>query len=94
MLALGRALASDPKVLLLDEPSLGLAPRVVAETMTIIRDLRDEAGLAVLLVEQNAHSALSIADVGIVISLGRTVAEGSPEELDKDEELRHAYLGF
>lgn len=94
MLALGRALASGPKVLLLDEPSLGLAPRVVADTMATIRDLRDRAGISVLLVEQNAHSALTIADLGVVISMGRVVALGAPADLDKDEELRHAYLGF
>jgi energy-coupling factor transporter ATP-binding protein EcfA2 len=74
MLVVGRALLSKPKVLLLDEPSLGLAPLVVAQIFALVRDLVDRTGLAVLLVEQNAKSALSIADRGVVLSLGRVVA--------------------
>jgi branched-chain amino acid transport system ATP-binding protein len=94
MLSIGRALAARPRALLLDEPSLGLAPLVVAHIMRLIRSLADTRGLAVLLVEQNARSALSIADRGIVLNLGRVVADRPPGELAADEQLRHAYLGF
>jgi branched-chain amino acid transport system ATP-binding protein len=97
MLVIGRALLTGPSVLLLDEPSLGLAPRVVAQIFGLLRDLVTDAasgGLAVLLVEQNARSALSIADVGIVLNLGRVVARDDAAALAADEGLRHAYLGF
>jgi branched-chain amino acid transport system ATP-binding protein len=94
MLTIGRALMARPRVLLLDEPSLGLAPVIVAQIMGMIRRLADTLGLAVLLVEQNARSALSIADRGIVLNLGRVVADQEPSELAADERLRHAYLGF
>ncbi|WP_019813030.1 ABC transporter ATP-binding protein [Saccharomonospora saliphila] len=94
MLVLGRALLSAPEVLLLDEPSLGLAPRVVAQIFGVVRDLVDRAGLTVLLVEQNARSALSIADTGFVLSLGRVVASADAAALAADDDLRHAYLGF
>ncbi len=94
MLVIGRALMSRPRVLLLDEPSLGLAPRLVAQILGRLRDLRERTGLTVLLVEQNARSALSVADRGIVLALGRIVAEGEPDALVADEKLRHAYLGF
>ena len=94
MLSIGRALVARPRVLLLDEPSLGLAPLVVAQIMGLIRSLADTRGLAVLLVEQNARSALSIANRGVVLNLGRVVADRSPSELAADEQLRHAYLGF
>ncbi|GIJ46905.1 ABC transporter ATP-binding protein [Virgisporangium aliadipatigenens] len=94
MLALGRALVARPKVLLLDEPSLGLAPRVTAQIMALLRQLRDDTGLTVLLVEQNVRSALSVADEGVVMSLGRVVVSTSAEQLRGDDELRHAYLGF
>jgi branched-chain amino acid transport system ATP-binding protein len=94
MLALGRALVGRPRLLLLDEPSLGLAPRVTAQIMTLLRTLRDRTGLTVLLVEQNVRSALSIADEGVVMSLGRIVARDSAEKLRSDDDLRHAYLGF
>jgi branched-chain amino acid transport system ATP-binding protein len=90
MLALGRALMAGPRLLLLDEPSLGLAPRVTAQIMGLLRDLRERMGVTVVLVEQNARSALSVADRAIVLQLGRVVA--SDETLD--ERLRHAYLGF
>jgi branched-chain amino acid transport system ATP-binding protein len=94
MLAIGRALMSQPKMLLLDEPSLGLAPRVVARTLALLRRLRDEAGLTVLLVEQNVRSALSVADDGVVMALGRVVASAPAGQLAGDDQLRHAYLGF
>ncbi|WP_024874426.1 ABC transporter ATP-binding protein [Saccharomonospora piscinae] len=94
MLVLGRALLSAPEVLLLDEPSLGLAPKVVARIFGVLRELVDAGGLAVLLVEQNARSALSIADTGVVLNLGRVVACSDASALAADDELRHAYLGF
>jgi branched-chain amino acid transport system ATP-binding protein len=94
MLSLGRALMGRPRALLLDEPSLGLAPRVTVQIMALVRNLCDERGLAVLLVEQNARSALSIADTGVVLDLGRVVATEDPERLADDADLRHAYLGF
>jgi branched-chain amino acid transport system ATP-binding protein len=90
MLALGRALVARPRFLLLDEPSLGLAPVVAASIMALLRRLRDTTGLAVLLVEQNVHSALAIADDAVVVNLGRVVARGSAEELQADARLRHA----
>jgi branched-chain amino acid transport system ATP-binding protein len=94
MLVVGRALLSKPKLLLLDEPSLGLAPLVVVQIFDLVRTLVDETGLAVLLVEQNAKSALSIADTGVVLNLGRVVATDDAATLAADEGLRHAYLGF
>jgi branched-chain amino acid transport system ATP-binding protein len=94
MLSIGRALASRPRALLLDEPSLGLAPLLVAQIMGLIRKLADTLGLAVVLVEQNARSALSIADRGVVLNLGHVVADQAPAELAADERLRRAYLGF
>jgi branched-chain amino acid transport system ATP-binding protein len=94
MLALGRALVARPALLLLDEPSLGLAPAVIARIMALLRALRDSTGLTVLLVEQNVHSALAIADRGVVLALGRVVAEGPAGELRDDADLRHSYLGF
>ena len=94
MLAIGRALMARPRLLLLDEPSLGLAPQVVARIMALLRDLRERTGLTVLLVEQNARAALSVADRGIVLNLGRVVADDTPKALAADDGLRHAYLGF
>ena len=94
MLVVGRALLAKPKVLLLDEPSLGLAPLVVNQIFTLVRDLVDSTGLAVLLVEQNAKSALGIADTGVVLNLGKVVATDDAKALAADEGLRHAYLGF
>jgi branched-chain amino acid transport system ATP-binding protein len=94
MLVVGRALMSRPKLLLLDEPSLGLAPRITAQIMATLRRLRDEQRLTVVLVEQNARSALSVADSAIVLNLGKVVAQGSAAELAADDKLRHAYLGF
>ena len=94
MLVVGRALLSRPKVLLLDEPSLGLAPLIVAQIFELVRGLVDSTGLAVLLVEQNAKSALSIADTGVVLNLGKVVTTQDAATLAADEQLRHAYLGF
>jgi branched-chain amino acid transport system ATP-binding protein len=94
MLAIGRALVARPRVLLLDEPSLGLAPRITAQIMGLVRRLCDETGLTVLLVEQNARSALSVADHGVVLNLGTVVASDDPAKLAADDNLRHAYLGF
>ena len=94
MLGLGRALVARPRLLLLDEPSLGLAPRVVAQFMALLRDLRNATGVAVLLVEQNVRSALSIAERGVVMALGRVVTAADAERLRDDQDLRHAYLGF
>jgi branched-chain amino acid transport system ATP-binding protein len=94
MLALGRALMSRPTLLLLDEPSLGLAPRVTAQIMATLKRLSNEEGLTVVLVEQNARSALSVADTAVVLNLGRIVASGPAADLAGDDKLRHAYLGF
>jgi branched-chain amino acid transport system ATP-binding protein len=94
MLALGRALMARPKVLLLDEPSLGLAPAITSQIMLLVRDLASRTGLAVLLVEQNAKSALSVADRGIVLSLGEIVVAEDAAVLAGDADLRHHYLGF
>ena len=94
MLAVGRALMSRAELLLLDEPSLGLAPRVVSLIMRTIHELRGQRGLSVLLVEQNARSALAIADEALLLSSGRTVASRRAGELAHEEELWHAYLGY
>jgi branched-chain amino acid transport system ATP-binding protein len=94
MLVIGRALLSRPKVLLLDEPSLGLAPRIVVQIFELLRGLVRDDGLTVVLVEQNARSALSIADHGVVLNLGKVVAVEDAATLAEDDGLRHAYLGF
>lgn len=94
MLAIGRALAAKPKLLLLDEPSLGLAPLITAELMRVVLQLSREDGLSVLLVEQNARSALSIAHHAVVLNLGRVVVSSPAGELDSDDELVRHYLGF
>jgi len=83
---------AQPKLLLLDEPSLGLAPRIVQQLFEIIAGIRGQ-GATVLLVEQNAHIALSIGDRGYVLDTGRLVAEGNPEALWNNDEIRAAYLG-
>jgi branched-chain amino acid transport system ATP-binding protein len=94
MLAVGRALVAKPRLLLLDEPSLGLAPRVTAQIMTLLRRLVTEQGLTVLLVEQNARSALSVADRAVVLALGRVVMDDVAGAVDADDALRHHYLGY
>lgn len=94
MLAVGRALMSRAELLLLDEPSLGLAPKLVSLIMRTVRDLRATRGVSVLLVEQNARSALSIADEALLLSSGRAVAWRRAGELVHEEELWHAYLGY
>jgi branched-chain amino acid transport system ATP-binding protein len=94
MLAIGRALVSRPKLLLLDEPSLGLAPLVIEQIFQTIDQLRHKLGLTVVLVEQNAMSALEIADIGVIINLGHVVATGKANDLINDPALRAAYLGY
>jgi branched-chain amino acid transport system ATP-binding protein len=92
MVAMGRALMAKPKLLLMDEPSMGLAPILVERSFEIIEQVH-ESGVAMLIVEQNANVSLSIADRGYVLSTGRLVLEGRAEELREDEGLRKAYLG-
>ena len=92
MLALARGLMAQPKLLLLDEPSLGLAPLIVQQVFRVIARIREQ-GTTVLLVEQNARIALSVADRGYVLETGRLVTQGSPGELWDNEEVRAAYLG-
>ncbi len=92
MLALARGLMAKPKLLLLDEPSLGLAPIIVQQLFSVIRKIR-ALGMTILLVEQNAHMALSVADRGYVLETGRLIVEGSPKDLLNNEEVRAAYLG-
>jgi branched-chain amino acid transport system ATP-binding protein len=94
MLVIGRALMSDPKVILLDEPSLGLAPLLVEEIFGIVRRLRDERNLTVLLVEQNAALALDIADHGYVMENGRIVLEGPADTLRQNSDIKEFYLGL
>ncbi|GAA1568580.1 ABC transporter ATP-binding protein [Leucobacter aridicollis] len=94
MLALGRALIAEPRLLALDEPSLGLAPLVVAQIMRTLRETARERGLTVLLAEQNVTGALSIADRGVVLNLGKVVVDADAATLAEDSALRHAYLGF
>lgn len=92
MLAIARALMSRPKLLLLDEPSLGLAPQIVREIFSVIRQLHEE-GVTILLVEQNAHLALQTADRGYVLEAGQLTLTGQASELIDDERVRKAYLG-
>ncbi|MFN4267754.1 MAG: ABC transporter ATP-binding protein [Fervidobacterium pennivorans] len=92
MLAIGRALMSRPKLLLLDEPSLGLAPVLVKEVFQMIKKIHSE-GVTILLVEQNAYEALKLCDYGYVLETGRIVLQGTGKELLEDERVRKAYLG-
>jgi branched-chain amino acid transport system ATP-binding protein len=94
MLALARALVARPRLLMLDEPSLGLAPTVVRELFTIVRRLNEEEGLTVLVVEQNANIALETAARAYVLEVGRVALEGTSEELQRHEGVRKSYLGY
>jgi branched-chain amino acid transport system ATP-binding protein len=93
MLAIGRALMTSPKLLILDEPSLGLAPMLVQQIRDIIVEI-NEQGTSVLLIEQNANMALSIADHGYIIETGKMVMDGTPQKLLKDEDVQEFYLGL
>jgi branched-chain amino acid transport system ATP-binding protein len=92
MLAIGRALMADPRLLLLDEPSMGLAPRLVSEIFNHIKALKAR-GTTILLVDQNARAALAIAERGYVMETGRLVAEGTGAELLRNAQVQRAYLG-
>ncbi|RII31446.1 MAG: branched-chain amino acid ABC transporter ATP-binding protein [Geobacter sp.] len=93
MLAIGRALMARPKLLLLDEPSMGLAPLVVQEIFKVLEQLRQEHGTTILLVEQNAKAALKMADRGYVLETGKVILEGEADELLENAEVKRAYLG-
>ncbi|MEP6910491.1 MAG: ABC transporter ATP-binding protein [Actinomycetota bacterium] len=94
MLALARALVSRPRLLMLDEPSLGLAPTVIAEFFRIVKDLNENDGLTVLVVEQNATLALDAADRAYVLEAGKVALEGESDELRRNESVRRSYLGY
>ena len=94
MLALARALMLRPRLVLLDEPSLGLAPKVVADIFGIVRELNEREGLTVLVVEQNANLALDASRRAYVLESGRVALEGSADELKRDESVRRSYLGY
>jgi branched-chain amino acid transport system ATP-binding protein len=94
MLALGRAMMARPKLLLLDEPSLGLAPLVVTEIFEVLTRMKEEEGMSVLVVEQNANIALAHAARAYVLEVGRVVVEGSSDELRENESVRKSYLGY
>jgi len=94
MLAIGRALMSNPRIILLDEPSLGLAPMLTEEIFAIVKQLRDREKLTVLLVEQNATLALEVADHGYVMESGRIVLEGSADQLRENSDIKEFYLGL
>jgi branched-chain amino acid transport system ATP-binding protein len=92
MLAIGRALMSQPRLMMMDEPSMGLAPLVVKEIFRVIRELNKE-GVTILLVEQNARAALKISNLGYVLEIGEIVLQGNTKVLLEDEKVKHAYLG-
>jgi branched-chain amino acid transport system ATP-binding protein len=94
MLALARALVARPRLLMLDEPSLGLAPLVVQELFRVVRTLNEEEGLTVLVVEQNASIALEVSQRAYVLEVGRVAVEGSSDELRRHEGVRRSYLGY
>lgn len=93
MLAMARGLMANPKVLLLDEPSMGLAPILVDEIFSIIRRINKEEGVTVVLVEQNAYKALSVADSAYILETGEIVKSGKAADIKKDEAVQKAYLG-
>ena len=93
MVAIGRALMQDPQVIMFDEPSLGLAPLMVKEVFNVIQELHRQ-GLTIFLVEQNVHQTLKVADYCYVMENGRIVGEGTGKQLEADESIREAYLGF
>jgi branched-chain amino acid transport system ATP-binding protein len=94
MLALARAFMQRPRLLLLDEPSLGLAPVLVTEIFRIIQELNQHEGLTVLVVEQNAHIALQVAQTATVLEVGRVALSGPSRELEENESIRRSYLGY
>jgi len=94
MLALARALMAKPRLLMLDEPSLGLAPMIVREIFRIVRELNEQDGLTVLVVEQDARIALDTASRAYVLEVGRVAVAGSSEELERNESVRRSYLGY
>ena len=94
MLALARALMAKPRLLMLDEPSLGLAPMIVREIFRIVRELNEQEGLTVLVVEQDARIALDTASRAYVLEVGRVAVAGSSEELERNESVRRSYLGY
>lgn len=94
MLVIGRALMGHPKLIMLDEPSLGLAPMLVEEIFHIVRDINRREGVSVLIVEQNARAALSLADYGYVMENGRIVLDGPAEQLRENEDIKEFYLGL
>jgi branched-chain amino acid transport system ATP-binding protein len=94
MLALARAFMQRPRLLLLDEPSLGLAPILVTEIFRIIKDLNEQEGLTVLVVEQNAHIALQVSQTAYVLEVGRVALSGPSSELEQHESIRKSYLGY
>jgi branched-chain amino acid transport system ATP-binding protein len=93
MLAIGRALMATPRLILMDEPSLGLSPKLVREIFAIVRRLKEEQGATILLVEQNAKAALDVADCGSVLELGKVAMQGTVAELVSSEVIRNSYLG-
>lgn len=92
MLSFGRALMSDPKLLILDEPSLGLAPKIVQQTFSLVQELRDE-GISIFMTEQNAREALKIADYAYLLEVGEIRARGTAQEIEASEEVQRVYLG-
>jgi branched-chain amino acid transport system ATP-binding protein len=94
MLAIARALMMRPRLLLLDEPSLGLAPTVVQSIFRIVKSINEEQGMTILLVEQNARTALRAADRAYVLEVGTIAVSGTGDELARDESVRRSYLGY
>ncbi len=94
MLVIGRAMMAHPQILMLDEPSLGLAPLLVKEIFTIIREINKQEGVSVLIVEQNAHAALELADYGYVMENGRIVLDGPAAQMRENEDIKEFYLGL